>query len=371
MKLRAVAITLLLVVSLSAPVMATGSAETAQECSFPVTQTDATGTEVTVDERPERVVVLAPSAAQTMWEIDAKEQVVGMPVNQYTSYLTGYDMRENIMNPDGFTVNTEKVVNLTPDLVLAPNIIPDPTVAKLREAGLTVYNFQFAANLDDVSEKTLLTGRLTGNCEAADERVARMEARLETIREAVADEPKPTVIYPLGGGFVPGEGTFLHEIIVTAGGRNVAAEANITGYAKISMETIVVQNPDWLILNKGLPTSAIQMHAYNHTTAVKKGQIVRINPNYANQPAPRVVIAIETIAKALHPEAFEESQTSPTPTPAEETQGEDTAAEASPTATPTPVRTPTESPGQPGFGLLAALVAILGTLFARHVRAKA
>jgi len=60
--------------------------------AFPLTLTDATGTEVTLEERPERVTTTNPSAAQVMWELDAQEQVVGL--TQFAHYLDGAESRE-------------------------------------------------------------------------------------------------------------------------------------------------------------------------------------------------------------------------------------------------------------------------------------
>ncbi|ESS07711.1 MAG: hypothetical protein A07HB70_00253 [uncultured archaeon A07HB70] len=60
------------------PGVAQTTTDTANGCTFPFSETDATGTEVTVDAPPDRVVTLGASAAQTMWEIDsAREKVVG------------------------------------------------------------------------------------------------------------------------------------------------------------------------------------------------------------------------------------------------------------------------------------------------------
>ena len=331
----------------AAQTTADGESPGADDCEFPITSTDATGTAVTVESDPERIVALQPSAAQTMWEIGARDEVVGMPVSAYTSDLEGYREPANVVAADGFTVNVEAVVNLTPDLVLAPNVTSPETVAQLRRAGLTVYHFEEAESIEDVYGKTLLTGQLTGNCDGAAERTARMRVRIDRIREAVADEPKPSVIYPLGGGVVAGSDTFVHEIVTTAGGSNLAAEAGISGYGQISAERIVADDPQWLILNEQLPLSAIQMDAYNETTAIREGQVIRVNPNYANQPAPRVVIVVEQIARSLHPEAMAEANATTTPSGDDGTRT---------TATATTIDTST--PGQPGFGLVAGLVAM-------------
>ncbi|PSQ12781.1 hypothetical protein BRC93_01290 [Halobacteriales archaeon QS_5_70_15] len=136
------------------------------DCSFPTSATDATGTEVTVDEEPERVVVLQASAAQVMWELGVQDRVVGMPVQPYTAYLNGSEERTGVLNQDG-SVNREQVVALEPDLVVAPNVVPNETVRSLRDAGLTVYKSGFPSSLASITGKVSLYGRLVGECERA------------------------------------------------------------------------------------------------------------------------------------------------------------------------------------------------------------
>src|SRR6056297_2951893 len=135
MTVRATALTIcLLLVSVSAggiaaatdasagPADRLGATAPAQSnCSFPVSTTDATGTEVTIDSKPERIVVLQPSDAQLVWEIDAQDRVVGMPKTQYTSYLDDRSGKTNVKNED-LSVDTEQVIGLQPDVVLASNI---------------------------------------------------------------------------------------------------------------------------------------------------------------------------------------------------------------------------------------------------------
>jgi len=151
---------------------------TYEPCEFPVTVEDATGEEITIEEPPERVTTINPSAAQTMWEIGGKEQVVGL--TQFSMYLDGAAEREDVSAED-FGVSVEKVVATEPDLVLAPNASAGQ-VEPLRDAGLTVYHFREAKTVDDIAEKTTTTGRLTGNCEGAAETVDEMQTDIQGIR---------------------------------------------------------------------------------------------------------------------------------------------------------------------------------------------
>jgi iron complex transport system substrate-binding protein len=342
------------------PHATTGQQFSQEQCPFPVTVTDATGTEVTVDAEPERVVTLSPSAAQTMWAVGAREKVVG--VTQFAAYLEGADERVNVSGPGQTPVSTEKVVGADPDLVLAPNVVSDETVTKLRESGLTVYKAPFATSLDDVVEKTRTIGRLAGACEGAAERVAAMQSELDRVERAIEGEDRPRVLYT-SFGFTAGEGTFIDAVITAAGGTNVAAEANATGYKQISAETVVAEDPEWLLLASSSPQPP-RTDAYNSTTAVREGNVVVVDTNYLSQPAPRVIRPVRTLAQALHPEAYaqaNETGTTATPTATERTE---------PTPTPSPTAAVDDTPAEttsPGFGPVAAVAALLAAaLLARR-----
>jgi iron complex transport system substrate-binding protein len=294
-----------------------GTAASAQDdCTFPHTVTDATGTEVRIDEAPERVVTTNPSAAQTMWEIGAREKVVG--VSRFATYLDGADSRANV-SASGFGFSVERVVGQQPDLVLVPNASANShpgRVRRLRDAGLTVHVFGFATSIEDVIEKTRLTGRLVGACEGADERADRMVETMDTVHEAVNGTDRPRVMYYFFD-FTAGNETFVHEVLTAAGGDNIAANVtNRTGYYRISDETVLIEDPEWIVLNTDDPDGEPPHRtAYNFTTAVRENQVVVVDTNHLNQPAPRVVRVVRRLAETFHPEAYAAANRTPTPTP--------------------------------------------------------
>jgi iron complex transport system substrate-binding protein len=374
--------------------LAFGSAGTAVaqtgpvDCSYPVSATDATGTNVTVAEEPERIVVLGPSTAQTVWEIGAQDGVVGMPVNAFTAYLDGREGKTNVVNENGQPVN-EQVLATEPDLVLAPNIIQNESVETLREAlpdDVPVYRFAGAESMEDVAAKTELTGRLVGEFDAAAQSAAETRGVVSAIAEATADRERPTVYYAMGGGFTAGTETFIGELIDAAGGRNVAAAANITGYAAISQEVIADEDPDWIVVNRGMSVPANP--AVNESTAIQEGNVLEVDPNYLNQPGPRTVIPLEQMAEAFHPDAVtgdtvanaetpEPTQcvgdVTPTPTtPDETTTTTSTTTDGTTTATTTESTTATTETDATtsattdgsgaGFGVVATLVALVAAL---------
>jgi len=360
MRFRTLAlVALLLVTAAAGPGTAAANTTGQSDCGFPYTATDATGTEVTVDEAPETVVALQPSDAQTMWEIGARDQVVAMPQNQYTSYLNDTDGRTNVANADGST-NTEAVVGADPDVVLAANVTRSGTIQQLRDSGLTVYHFPLVDSIEGIYEQTETIGRLTGNCAGASESVSAMQERVQRVEDAVADRESPRVLY-YSYGFTTGSGSHIHDMIQTAGGTNVAAQANLTGYAEINTELVVQQDPQWFLLASGAP--APSGAPYNETTAVQENQTLRVNADYLSQAAPRFVIALEAMTEAFHPGALAE-QTQTTTTANETTAGSETttAGETTVANETTATETTTTSGSGPGFGLTAAVLALVGTL---------
>ena len=262
--------------------------QTDDACGFPLEMTDATGTTITLDEPPERIATINPSAAQTLWELGERDRVVG--VTQYAGYLDGAEERENV-SAAGFGVSVERVVATEPDLVLAPNASAGEVDA-LREQGLTVYHFAEATSIEDIATKTELTGRLVGNCEAAAETNAEMNQAVAAAENRTADLDRPNALYPLGDGYVAAGDTFIDSIMEAGGANNVAA-AEGDGYPQLSNEVILQTDPELIIVTT--PDAAIlDEEPYASTTAGTEGNYVVMDVNYLNQPAPRSVIESTT-----------------------------------------------------------------------------
>jgi iron complex transport system substrate-binding protein len=334
----------------------------ADTCSFPYTTTDATETEVTIDADPERIVTLNPSAAQTMWEIGAEDQVVG--VSQYASYLDGADAKRNVSGASGPSV--EKVIGREPDLVLVPSSsygAAEERVEQLRAQEIPVYVFGPGTSLEFVANKTELIGRLTGNCEAGAERAAGMRQSVTLMEQALDDEDRPVGLNVFFG-YTSGANTFISDVMETGGLRNGAAEANVSGFKPINDEVVVTLDPEWIVVPGNSPVP--KTPAYNSTTAVQEGNVVVVDTNYLQQPAPRAVIAAETIMQAVHPEAYEEYRQLKA-----QADGDSTTTAPPPgttTATLPPDSPATTATGTPGFGASVSVLAVaaLAVLLARR-----
>lgn len=333
-------------------------------CEYPLTMTDATGAEVTVEQPPERVVVTGASGAQTMWELGASEQVVGMPVKSWTTYLEGAEEKEEVTNQDG-TLNVEQTIAANPDLVLAANITSNDKVSQLRAADITVYTFGLADSIPFIYEKTNATAAMTGNCAAAERVVSAMRANVSAVEERAEGQNSPSAFVHLGSGYTATVGSFQHDVLTTAGATNVATELNTSAYGRVSREAVIEANPEFIVVpvaNASVDPAAQLPDAYSNLTAVQEDQVVGVNTNYFSQPAPRVTRPLVALSEAFYEgevtvESETELETGPNATTMNMTE------EGTTTASETTEPMTTESGGTPGFGPVAALAALAAALF--------
>jgi len=323
---------------------------TYEQCEFPATFTDATGEDVTFEEPPERVTTTNPSAAQTMWEIGGKSQVVG--VTKFATYLDGAESRTDVSAE--FGVSVEKVVGTEPDLVIAPNATTRESVTAMRDAGLTVYHLREAKTVADVADQTTRIGQLTGNCEGAARTNAWMEANVDAVADVTADAERPDVLYPLGSGYVAAGDTFIDAMFTVAGTNNVAAE-NRTGYPQLSDEVILELDPEHLVVNDPA-AGTLRQEPYASTTAGEQNNSIYLETRWLNQPAPRsVVYTTHNVTAQVHGDLYSDDTYVAKSEITVEAESEVEANES----TETTDATETSEGSAPGFGVTAALVAAL------------
>lgn len=327
MNVRTLVVTLLIVLAAGPALVGTAVAQPSGElghpghgaqtstqtstCEFSVEVTDATGQQVTVEEEPQEIVVTAPNVAQHMWEIGAQEKVISMPADN-TEYLEGSEGAADedlLVEGSGLAdeLSTEHVVDLQPDLVLAGNITSADAIQQLRNADVTVYHYARASSFDDITTQVERTGELVGACEAATNRTAAMNDRIDFVERATADVEEPRVFYDLGQRdslFTVNNRAFEHELLDLAGAENIAADIETpSGYPLINEEQLLAGNPE-IIASPGNVSTPAQQRLVEEMGV----EVIQIDANLISQHAPRTVDVLEALAEELHPDAIEQAR---------------------------------------------------------------
>ncbi|MCS7222067.1 MAG: ABC transporter substrate-binding protein [Anaerolineae bacterium] len=294
------------------PIAITPTAEpTAVPAAFPLTITDSLGREVTITTLPRRLVSLAPSNTEILFAVGAGDRIVG--VTEYCNYPPeAKEGREIVGGFSAKSLSVEKILSLQPDVVFSAGAIHQPVIEALEQAGVTVVALD-AQSFDEVYQNILTAGRITGHIAEAEKVVAEMKDRLAKVQAIVGQIPeqeRPRVFYEVWDEplMTAGPDTFIGQMIELAGGINVFADVK-EQYPQISPEAVVERNPD-VILGpdshaEGLTAEKIAARpGWGDIKAVRDGRILIVNGDIVSRPGPRIVEAVETIARLLYPERF-------------------------------------------------------------------
>lgn len=297
----------------SAPTAVPATATTAAPATAaPITVVDSLGREVTLTELPLTIVSLAPSNTEILFALEAGDLLVGR--DEFSDYpAAALDVPSiGSLYP---SVNTEAVVALDPDLVLAAGITNPADVEKLAELGLTVFSTRVAVTLDDIYADIRDVGTLTGRSAEAEALVADMQARVAAVETATAGvTTRPSVFYELdatdpASPYTTGPGTFNDQLITLAGGENVG-NISTDQYFQISLEQLVAADPEIIVLGSftyggQTPEIVAARDGWGDIAAVKNGQVYTFDDNLISRPGPRIVDGLEELAKLIHPELFQ------------------------------------------------------------------
>lgn len=266
--------------------------------SYPVTVGGAT-----LNQRPERIVSLSPTATEMLFAINAGPQMVA--VDDQSNYPADAPRTDL----SGFKPNAEAVAAKNPDLVVLSDDI-DKIVDQLTKLKIPVFRIPAAQQMDDTYTEIGQLGTLTGHPDEATALTDRMKADIDKIVKGVPQRTKPlSYYYELDPTFYSVTSrTFIGSTFARFGMINVAdpadADGSKGGYPQLSQEVLLKADPDMIFLAdsrccKQSPASVTARRGWSGITAVKTGQIVALDDDVASRWGPRVVDLVRSVADAV------------------------------------------------------------------------
>ncbi len=260
---------------------------------------DDQGVTVTLTAPPRRLISLAGGLTEILAALGLKEQIVAR-------------IQGDLTNPQVPTVgthlqpNVEMILALKPDLVVQGGVAKGlPALERLRSEGVPVALFDprdFASLFSVIMRLGLLTGRE----EQAAGVVAAMEAKLAKVAQRVAGRPRPTVFFEVRYPNLLGAGraSLVSDIIARAGGINALEQPR--KLVPLGLEALLQINPEVYILQRGpmnkSPGDLFSRPNFQELRAVKNRRVLVVEEELFSRPGPRVVEAVELLARFLHPD---------------------------------------------------------------------
>ena len=266
---------------------------------------DALGRTVFLAKAPQRVISMAPSVTETLYALGLESTLVA--VTPYCDYPPEAQQKTHL---GGTHPSAEQIVSLKPDLVLVPQDFIQPDLLQtLDRVKVPVFVLK-TQQLEDVLAQIQLVARMFHRGQAGDELVASMRTRWNAVKERTEPLPRPRVLYVLNSAPLQtaGAGTFIHQLIETAGGMNIGGAMTST-YPRLALEEALARDPEILIFPagtaEGIPLEEQQQwHRWTNLSAVKAGRLISVPSVLVDRPGPRLVDGLEVLARAIHPESF-------------------------------------------------------------------
>ena len=263
-------------------------------------------------ERAHRIVSTAPSLTEALFALALGPEVVG--VSQYCEWPAAVKSLPKVGTYAQPSV--EAILRLHPDLVLLEQASTE-VANRLQAVGVRFVDVPHGS-LAETFAGIEVIARAAGVPERGAALVLKMRGQLHTIAVRSEGRPKVRVLVVvdrrqgmLADLYAVGPGSYLNELIETAGGVNVLARPGVPPWPKISLETVLREDPDVIVdLSDAHDTDAPHSAAratdtsmWERETGLKAARSKHIyladSPVFV-VPGPRSIDAAEKMFEYLH-----------------------------------------------------------------------
>lgn len=263
-----------------------------------VSVTDRRGVTVTLDRPAERIVALAPHAAELLYAAGAGERVVAAVAHSDYPPAAGKLPRVG----DAFRIDFERIVALEPDLVVAwASGNPRRAIERLEALDIPVFVTELRS-LSAVPRTLVELGRLAGS-RATAERAARSFRRgRAALERRYSGRRSLSVFFQVGREpvyTVNGE-HWISEVIRLCGGRNIFAELD-TLAPSVGVEAVLARRPQAIVvaLGDGAEPALAHWRSLADLPATRLGNLFAMNPDRLNRPTPRLLDGARALCATL------------------------------------------------------------------------
>ncbi len=270
--------------------------------------TDETGRAVRIPQPVRRIVSLAPSLTETVYALGLQDHLVGD--TDFCDYPA--DAQKKTKVGGGINPSLEIIASLHPDIVLVTKSFNRlETVHSLENLGISSYATD-PHTLDEIIASSKKLSDVLGAPEAGASVADDMHRRLADLQKHLGFVSAKRVLFvvwtqPL---ISIGKDTFIADALRRAGAVSIVDSDQ--SWPQVSLEEVARLQPDFLVFADSHSDSAaptVEMLAtlpgWKIVDAVTNRRFAVIS-DAVNRPAPRIVSAIEELARQLHPDAFVE-----------------------------------------------------------------
>lgn len=252
--------------------------------AFPLEIKDS-GLTYTFTKPATQIVSLAPSITEILFSIGAGDLVVGRTIYcTFPAEATSVKSIGTLYEPD-----LELILDLEPDMVIAATHMNEDVLNTLTKAKISTLTQASPEKISEIYTLIEQLGKLTNRQFESRALVSSLKGKEDRVKAIVSNVPRINVYYVVGTGkseYTAGSKTFIHEIMVSSGLNNVAADVEKWSY---TLEQLIDHDPEYLI---GATYSLETMKGsanYASLSALKNDKFIVVDTDVVSIPGPRVI----------------------------------------------------------------------------------
>jgi iron complex transport system substrate-binding protein len=256
------------------------------------------------DHFPRRIACLQPSATVILAQVGELDRVVAC--TKYCADVVPEILRSpRIILADSWTANSEQILAVHPDLVIASVPYQEKAVIEILKAGARFMGLAPKTLADIYKDIALIAGSV-GASENGTAIIDAMKSRIEEVRSQTSGLPRFKVFCEEWGKPLIASQAWVAELVAAAGGEFQGVPGQ-----QVSAEEVMRMDPDvliaaWCGAGDRVPLEKIVAdRGWEDSRAVQSSRVCCIRDEFLNTPAPTLLQGLDALASAIHPEIFE------------------------------------------------------------------
>lgn len=258
-----------------------------------------------------RIISLSMAGDEILFDMVDKDRILafrGKSANNEMVSILGEKIKFHQKVED----NIETIISMEPDLVIIADWLKQEMLYQLQDAGIHIYIYKNPFNYEQQQRLIRELASLLEEEKRGEEIIRNMDNRLEILQKKIqktGKEPPRVLEYSHYEG-TNGKGSMFDDMLQKIYVINVAREAGIGRFSKISKEMVIEMDPDiilvpiWNKFEQGENQKFYQFlkkdKSYGDLKAVKNKKIYPIPGKYIYLYSHYIIEAMEEIAKVIY-----------------------------------------------------------------------
>ena len=261
---------------------------------------DDLGNKFNTQNSPDKVISLAPNLTEMIYFVGGEKYLKG--ITTYCTYPPEAKSKEKV--GDLISVDFEKLIEIKPDIIfMTVEGNSKAQYEKIKSLGFKVF-VSNPRNFKGIEKTIKDFGIIFHKQVFTEAKLRRMDKTLDSLKSASTNLEKFKSLFlisvkPL---MAAGKNTFVNEYLQFFGLKNIAANAS-QSYPVIGSEFLIKSNPDMIVLPKKMKKLLNELMKNNsvlrEVRAIRKNNIITINPDLYLKPGPRFINALQNLKLKL------------------------------------------------------------------------